>query len=221
MLPTGPRTPETSKSKPVSRSDSSDNLAGATLLQRRPPATLISSLSIPVKGAIPIPKASYGDKPATSGESQVAPVNGHQPPPSTRTPRKSKTEALAAIESGATALNAPDDVFLDDSMVVEEVLISSLTPLSPPEALDLASVKTSTSRDTGQMRRSRPFDLEVCPTFHPTRDEFADATSYIQSISDVGKKYGICKIVPPEGWKMPFVTDTTVNLPFYSIFVID
>jgi [histone H3]-trimethyl-L-lysine4 demethylase len=35
--------------------------------------------------------------------------------------------------------------------------------------------------------------------------------AYVQSISEEGMLYGMCKIVPPEGWKMPFVTDTEVS----------
>ena len=33
--------------------------------------------------------------------------------------------------------------------------------------------------------------------FRPTREEFQDPLNYIASISDVGRKFGICKIVPP------------------------
>jgi histone demethylase JARID1 len=32
--------------------------------------------------------------------------------------------------------------------------------------------------------------------------------AYIDSIAPEAKKYGICKIVPPEGWQMPFELDT-------------
>jgi histone demethylase JARID1 len=35
------------------------------------------------------------------------------------------------------------------------------------------------------------------PVFRPSREEFQDPLNYIASISDVGKRFGICKIVPP------------------------
>ena len=56
----------------------------------------------------------------------------------------------------------------------------------------------------------RPFGLTDCPQFYPTVEEFKDLMAYIESISPKAKDYGICKIVPPQGWKMPFVTDTEV-----------
>ena len=35
--------------------------------------------------------------------------------------------------------------------------------------------------------------------------------AYIKSISENARTYGMCKIVPPLGWDMPFVTDTEVR----------
>ena len=32
--------------------------------------------------------------------------------------------------------------------------------------------------------------------------------SYIDSLGPIAKPYGICKIVPPEGWRMPFSLET-------------
>lgn len=52
------------------------------------------------------------------------------------------------------------------------------------------------------------FGLEECPTFYPTEEEFADPMEYITSIGPVGRPYGIAKIVPPEGWRMPFSLPT-------------
>lgn len=39
--------------------------------------------------------------------------------------------------------------------------------------------------------------LPDCPTFYPTEQEFQDPMKYIASIREIGKKAGICKIVPP------------------------
>lgn len=55
------------------------------------------------------------------------------------------------------------------------------------------------------------FELEDCPIYHPSQEEFKDPLKYIQSISPEAQHYGIIKIVPPEGWNMPFVTDTEVS----------
>jgi histone demethylase JARID1 len=81
-------------------------------------------------------------------------------------------------------------------------------PVSPK--LDLSSVKTSTPRRPKEegFQDPRLFGLSDCPSYYPTPDEFKDPMAYIKSISQDAEAYGICKIVPPEGWKMPFVTDT-------------
>ncbi|THH02163.1 hypothetical protein EW026_g654 [Hermanssonia centrifuga] len=56
--------------------------------------------------------------------------------------------------------------------------------------------------------KERPFGLTDCPTFRPTPEQFKDPMAYVRSISENAKSYGMCKIIPPLGWAMPFVTDT-------------
>ncbi|KAL3314992.1 Lysine-specific demethylase 5A [Cichlidogyrus casuarinus] len=46
-----------------------------------------------------------------------------------------------------------------------------------------------------------------CPIFDPTKEEFEDALAYINKISKIGVKYGIVKIRPPTGWRVPFAID--------------
>eukprot|EP00850_Spirogloea_muscicola_P013228 SM000088S23769 [mRNA] locus=s88:396563:401364:- [translate_table: standard] len=40
--------------------------------------------------------------------------------------------------------------------------------------------------------------------FRPTLDEFKDPTSYLEKIKPQAEKTGICKIIPPQGWRPPF-----------------
>jgi hypothetical protein len=40
--------------------------------------------------------------------------------------------------------------------------------------------------------------------------------SYIRTIAPQAQEFGIAKIVPPETWCMPFVTDTEVSEIFFS-----
>lgn len=40
---------------------------------------------------------------------------------------------------------------------------------------------------------------------------------YIRTIAPQAREFGIAKIVPPETWRMPFVTDTEVSEIFFSI----
>lgn len=45
------------------------------------------------------------------------------------------------------------------------------------------------------------------PVFSPTLEEFENPLKYINKIRPIGQKTGICKIIPPAGWKVPFVLD--------------
>lgn len=79
-----------------------------------------------------------------------------------------------------------------------------------PLDLDKLEKKYGTPRVREEPAGERVFGLREAPTFRPTREEFASPLSYIQQISRVGKKYGIAKIVPPDGWRPPFAVDTQV-----------
>ena len=169
----------------------------------RSPATFTSCLSIAVEGAIPIERPE-----PTPAAPDAAPSDSN----SRRAPRKSKTDALAALHTHAQS-NAGEET-LADSMTEDggiRIQLRDGPPLPVPSTLDLSSVKTPNTRPSGPKSSPRPFGLTDCPTFYPTPEEFKDPMAYIASISDTGKKYGICKIVPPAGWNMPFVTDTEVR----------
>ncbi|EGZ26944.1 hypothetical protein PHYSODRAFT_397432, partial [Phytophthora sojae] len=43
--------------------------------------------------------------------------------------------------------------------------------------------------------------------FYPTLEQFADPIKYIASIEREAAKTGICKIVPPQGWRPPFAIE--------------
>ncbi|CAG8125521.1 unnamed protein product [Penicillium salamii] len=57
-------------------------------------------------------------------------------------------------------------------------------------------------------KRIRPHGIPEAPTFRPTEEEFKDPVAYIQKIAPEGRKYGICRVIPPEGWQPTFAIDT-------------
>lgn len=163
----------------------------------RPPTTFTTCLDILVEGALPIDKPEQ----AASGSRK----DGPQLPTSDskRAPRKSKTEAMAA-------LNAHNN----DQEDIEgtRLKLRDGPPIRVSTALDMSSVKTPNPRNIPSKPKERPFGLTDCPTFRPTPEQFKDPMAYIKSISENAKSYGMCKIIPPLGWSMPFVTDTEVCL---------
>jgi len=175
-------------------------------LSNKTASTFTSSLSIPVEGATRIdPDASSTSvkRPPVDISQQASAVE------SKRAPRKSKTDALAALHTHArsSSIGHEDSGYQDDTN--DYPTLPPPIPVSP--ILDLSSIKTSSPRSLRPRTQPRPFDLEDCPVFYPTFEEFKDPATYIRSISDRAKNFGLCKIVPPIGWKMPFVTDTEVG----------
>ena len=45
--------------------------------------------------------------------------------------------------------------------------------------------------------------VPCAPTFYPSSADFAHPYAYIRSIQPIAAPYGICKIVPPAGWRAP------------------
>lgn len=81
------------------------------------------------------------------------------------------------------------------------------TPKGPKFCFN--SIRTEVPREFPSSKQAnRLFGLQHCPVFYPTIDEFKEPMKYFESISSKLKPYGIGKIVPPVGWKPPFVLDT-------------
>lgn len=194
-------TPARRGKSPRFRADSPSQAGSSTLpsdFTNEPFTTFTSSLKILVEGSKPI-----------DSDSEKEPEPAEQPPSTTteskRAPRKSKTEALAALHSHARS-SSPTTGENDHH---NEHADNYRIPVSPK--LDLSSVKTFSPRQSTAMHKEpRPFDLQDCPEFYPTVEEFKDPMAYVRSIADKAKDYGICKIIPPADWQMPFVTDTEV-----------
>lgn len=68
--------------------------------------------------------------------------------------------------------------------------------------------------------QSRDIKLEIIPfgpVFHPTIEEFnQDPLVYLETIRPIAEKYGIAKIVPPEGWNPPFTLNAECDKKFQT-----
>jgi histone demethylase JARID1 len=84
-----------------------------------------------------------------------------------------------------------------------------------PTNFDLNSVRTD--RDESGPKEKRFMGLPEAPTFFPTEEEFQDPIAYIAKITPEAQSAGICKVVPPKGFKPEFALDTEV-LSFSNIF---
>ena len=49
---------------------------------------------------------------------------------------------------------------------------------------------------------SDPGQIVDIPTYHPSTEQFMDPISYIASIQSDAEPYGMCRIVPPDEWKV-------------------
>ncbi|KAJ9617108.1 hypothetical protein H2200_000829 [Cladophialophora chaetospira] len=120
----------------------------------------------------------------------------------------------AAATASSSAAAAPPAVPGPASRMNGASAPTTATPLFPYSArraqpLDMRSVERKghpSSRDP--LTRRRPHELLEAPTYRPTEAEFRDPMEYIRSISEEARRFGICKIVPPEGWNPEFAVDT-------------
>jgi jmjN domain len=189
----------------------------------KPPKTFISSLEIPVQGAVPIsqPPGSAKSAPFSSAVAPAPPTPTASSSTSTtatqsgrRAPRRSKTEALAALQNAVHADGADDGPPSGPTLFHPDA-----APLPAAPRLDMGTIRTPgrsrrVSASPQAPQKERPFGLQDCPAFYPTLEEFRDPMSYIRSIAPQAQEFGIAKIVPPETWRMPFVTDTEVSEVF-------
>ncbi|WVQ97837.1 hypothetical protein IAU59_004952 [Kwoniella sp. CBS 9459] len=137
-----------------------------------------------------------------------------------RSQRRSKAEANAKLERGGTPIHVNSGPtatsFLPPSAQPQQAIIAgpsaARNPLHRPTVINppfsINTVRQEAPRHPPPRTTPRLFGLDECPVFYPTTEEFKDTMAYISSITEEARPYGICKIVPPEGWKMPFTLES-------------
>ncbi|KAF9921329.1 hypothetical protein FBU30_008683 [Linnemannia zychae] len=84
-------------------------------------------------------------------------------------------------------------------------------PIQKAPALDMSTVATTAPQENPRSDPpTRIFGLQDAPCYYPTAKEWMEPLKYIEHIRPEAEKAGICKIIPPEGWKPPFCLDTEV-----------
>lgn len=193
----GGRAQRKSKSDAISRMDGSAVAGGAAATTTTTMMATIDSVSNGPTGGLD----SHGSvAPMTpesgSDDATLPPVMSllpDTPPPSTMDVSSSSRMSTAAAppHGRVTRANNP---------------ISKRARLQKAPKYDVPAYDLASHHDPPGTER--PFGLEECPAYRPTIEQFKDPMRYIQSISGEAAEYGICKIIPPEGWEMPFTLDT-------------
>ncbi|GAA5978531.1 hypothetical protein JCM10908_004391 [Rhodotorula pacifica] len=140
-------------------------------------------------------KAAAAAAAAASSSKSPAPVEPVQQPTPPPAPPAAKPEPK-------------EEEFLGPHPSKNSIRRATRLPTAPP--LDFSTLRMSAPRMPNPPPREKPrmFDLEEAPVYHPTIEQFSQPMEYIERIARDAKDYGICKIVPPEGWRPPFSIDT-------------
>ena len=80
---------------------------------------------------------------------------------------------------------------------------------NPPTAQEDAMIQRAMSNSLKDKRRDSTYTLTEVPfgpTFYPTVEEMeGDPLIYLEKVRGVAERYGICKIVPPDGEFMDYL----------------
>ncbi|BGP37972.1 hypothetical protein JCM10449v2_001899 [Rhodotorula kratochvilovae] len=201
------------------------------------PTTFISALDIVFsddEGPTGSPASTSGSRMGTPSSAQAAqpstPASSSKDRMSTPTTsrmnvRASKASALAAMAAkaaaaaAAAALETTSPAPAPPPVVKEEEILGAhpsknpyrqqlKCPRAPP--LDYSTLRMEAPRLPNPPPREKPrmFELEEAPVYFPTVEEFAQPMEYIEKIAQEACDFGICKIVPPEGWRPSFAIDS-------------
>ncbi|XP_044731636.1 protein Jumonji [Chrysoperla carnea] len=64
-----------------------------------------------------------------------------------------------------------------------------------------------------------PAQIVEAPTFHPTEKEFQDPLEYIDKIRPMAESFGLCRIVPPQGFKPECKVSDDMRFTAYNQYV--
>ena len=158
-----------------------------------------------------------GERKPSSGAPSLAPAEEEKE--LGRASRRSKVQAISKLDRAGTPGSATSGGATGTSFVPTKPGSApdsgpgpSRNPLHRPPVVnppfDINSVRTSAPRHPPPRTTPRLYGLREAPTYYPTAEQFADPLGYVASLPAEARDAGICKVVPPEGWKMPFCVES-------------
>ncbi|CAM6122699.1 unnamed protein product [Calypogeia fissa] len=113
---------------------------------------------------------------------------------------------LRALKRPNIKYKEPDSSSESESEFIRPARDSALKPTGLPIGVVRGCPKCSDCQAV--LARWRPEEgckpsIDAAPVFYPTEEEFKDTLKYIAKIRPSAEPFGICRVVPPPGWRPP------------------
>jgi len=123
--------------------------------------------------------------------------------------KKARLKSSGSISEGVLGRNAVPASGLASSSPLLNMPTTQIPNCLPNEG-NAANVSLNASRN-----ESAPLEMiQSGPCYYPTVKEFSKPLEYIESIRKEAIQWGICKIIPPEGWNPPMCADMQSQVQF-------
>nr|XP_017005438.2 titin [Drosophila takahashii] len=134
---------------------------------------------------------------------------------------KASTSAAAAIAPGASStlvrVNSNSSLFSGSAKSRTAAQTSSTAAAVAKKYKDDTPIKMA--NNTAFPRHDDPTQMVEAPIFRPTEKEFADPIEFIERITPIAARFGICKIIPPASFKPECRISDEMRFTAYNQYV--